>query len=53
MKKKAEADVELAAFKELDQSSKHGATPLGMSATTASDTLPPLPAAASGETKRP
>ena len=57
LRRKAEADQELAAFKQLDEASRRAATPLGMTvkAGPANETeaLPPLPSAASGETKKP
>ena len=56
LKRKAEADQELARFKELDEANKHAPTALGTSAKTGSanetDTLPPLPAIATGETTK-
>ena len=55
--KKAEADEELALFKRLDEVSRHGTTPLGMTvkAGPANETeaLPPLSSAVSGEAKSP
>jgi Flp pilus assembly protein TadD len=57
LRRKAEADEELATFKQLDETNRHAATPLGMTvkAGPANETeaLPPIPAAASGETKKP
>lgn len=52
LKKKAEADQELAAFKELDAVNKHAPTVLGNSAkagtSNETETLPPLPVTATG-----
>ena len=57
LKKKDEADRELAEFKRLDEVNRHGATPLGDAATGGmskdGETLPPLPAAASGDSAKP
>lgn len=57
LKRKAEADQELATFKELDEANKHAPTPMGSSAKAGSanetDTLPPLPAIATGEAAKP
>src|SRR6185437_5293730 len=48
LKRKDEADRELAEFKRLDVANQHGATPLNETMTTADrDVLPPLPAKAS------
>jgi len=57
LRKKTEADQELATFRQLDEANKHAGTPLGMSvkAGPANETeaLPPLPSAAAGEAKKP
>ena len=55
--KKADADHELSVFKRLDEVSRHGATPLGMTVkagpSNETDALPPLPSTVAGETKKP
>ena len=55
LKRKDEADRELAEFKRLDEVNRHGATPLGqtMKPGMEGETLPPLPAAASGDSAKP
>ena len=57
LRRKAEADDELARFKQLDVANSHAPTPLGSSpkAGTANETevLPPLPVTASGEKEKP
>jgi tetratricopeptide (TPR) repeat protein len=57
LRRKPEAEQELAAFKQLDETSRRAVTPSGMTvkAGPASETeaLPPLPSAAAGETKKP
>jgi tetratricopeptide (TPR) repeat protein len=57
LKKKDEADRELAEFKRLEEGNKHSATPLGdgvkSAAGMAVEVTPPLPSSASGETKEP
>jgi Flp pilus assembly protein TadD len=52
LRKKEEADRELAEFKRLDEVNRHGATPLGMS-NKDGESLPPLPNAASGDSAKP
>jgi len=56
LRRKDEADKELAEFKRLDEVNRHRATPLSETMTTNSadrDVLPPLPAAASGDSAKP
>jgi hypothetical protein len=55
LRMKEEADRELRVFKQFQQANKHAETPLGMTTGPASETetLPPLPASATGETSRP
>ena len=57
LKRKDEADKELAEFKRLDEVNRHAATPLGATVTAGSamdgETLPPLPARASGDSAKP
>jgi Flp pilus assembly protein TadD len=57
LKRKDEAEKELAEFKRLDEGSRHGATPLSDAVKSGSgmdaDVLPPLPAAASGDSAKP
>jgi hypothetical protein len=51
LKKKDEADKELAEFKRLDEGNRHGATPL--TPMKDGEALPPLPATASGDSAKP
>jgi hypothetical protein len=51
LKQKDEADKELAEFKRLDEVNRHAATPLG--SAMEGEALPPLPAAASGDSAKP
>lgn len=54
LRRKDEADKELAEFKRLDEVNRHAATPVGESVRTMDgETLPPLPAAASGDSAKP
>jgi Flp pilus assembly protein TadD len=57
LRQKDEADKELAEFKRLDVGNRHGATPLADNVDAAQprevDALPPLPAAASGDSAKP
>ena len=61
LRRKDEAEKELAEFKRLDGVNRHGATPLnetvqagsGMGPGTDRETLPPLPAKASGDSAKP
>jgi hypothetical protein len=56
LRRKDEAEKELAEFKRLDEVNRHGATPLATTKTGAEmegETLPPLPAAASGDSAKP
>ena len=46
LKRKDEADKELAEFKRLDEVNRHGATPLG-------EAIPPLPSTAAGDSAKP
>ncbi|MFN2406494.1 MAG: tetratricopeptide repeat protein, partial [Pyrinomonadaceae bacterium] len=56
LRRKDEAEKELAEFKRLDEANRHGATPLAATKPGAGmegETLPPLPAAASGDSAKP
>jgi protein O-GlcNAc transferase len=57
LRRKADADQELAMFKQLDEVNRHGATSLGMAVKSGPaseiEALPPIPPAASGDTKKP
>ena len=55
LKRKDEADKELAEFKRLDEVNRHAATPLTVRTGSGmeGETLPPLPAAASGDSAKP
>jgi tetratricopeptide (TPR) repeat protein len=52
LKKKDEADRELAEFKRLDEGNRHGETPMGVQLKEG-ESLPPLPTAASGDSAKP
>jgi hypothetical protein len=52
LKKKDEADRELAEFKRLDEGSRHGATRL-MTPAKDGEALPPLPVTAAGDSAKP
>jgi len=51
LKRKDEADKELAEFKRLDEVNRHGATPL--MSTKDGEALPPLPVTAAGDSAKP
>jgi Flp pilus assembly protein TadD len=57
LRKKVEADRELATFKQLDEANKYTTTPLGMTVKAGPanefEALPPIPSAASGENRKP
>jgi predicted Zn-dependent protease len=57
LRRKTEADKELAIFKALDEANRHGTTALGMATKTGADgeteTLPPIPSVIAGEAKKP
>jgi Flp pilus assembly protein TadD len=57
LRRKEEAEKELAEFKRLDEVNRHGATPLNrttnMNTGGEKESLPPLPAAAAGDTAKP
>jgi len=57
LKRKDEAEKELAEFKRLDEVNRHGATPLNsntnMNSGSESESLPPLPTAAAGDSAKP
>jgi len=53
LKRKDEADRELAEFKRLDEANRHSATPLGATMQKDGETLPPLSTAAAGDSAKP
>jgi tetratricopeptide (TPR) repeat protein len=57
LRRTADADKELALFKELDEANRHGNTALGMATKTGADgapeILPPIPSVMAGEARKP